>query len=384
MKSPHKMMPRGVACLVCVVALFAYIGSVMGAANMLNTLMRTAHDLLLNTVFYLMAVCVLTGALGQLFSVFGVVNLIQSILRFVMRPLYNLPGVAVLGCVMTFISDNPAIMTLTSNRRFASYFKKYQYISLANFGTAFGMGLILIVFMIGKGFFIEPLIGLVGAVVGGIVATRLMQYLVCRIHPEFRTEDVVDAQESEALRLAEEQEAEKPTDSNTFVRVLNAVLEGGRKGVDIGIAIIPGVLVICTMVMMFTFGPSAETGQYTGEAYQGCALLPLLAGKVSFLFEWLFGFSAPELVAFPITALGAVGAALSLVPKFMEHGILDGNAVAVFTAMGMCWSGFLSTHTSILDSMGYRHLLTRDFLCQILGGICAGITAHLLYVCVIA
>ena len=68
------------------------------------------------------------------------------------------------------------------------------------------------------------------------------------------------------------------------------------------------------------------------------------------MFEWLFGFESMELLAFPMTALGAVGAALGLLPTFNAAGILAGNAIAVFTAIGMCWSGFLSTHTAMLDS----------------------------------
>ena len=58
---------EGLICLVVVIGLFYYLGQVMGLANMLNTLMRTAHDLLLNTVFYLMAICVMTGAIGRIF-----------------------------------------------------------------------------------------------------------------------------------------------------------------------------------------------------------------------------------------------------------------------------------------------------------------------------
>ena len=57
----------GIFCLVIVVGIFGGIGSVMGLPNMLNTIMKTAHDLLLNTVFYLMAICVITGALGRIF-----------------------------------------------------------------------------------------------------------------------------------------------------------------------------------------------------------------------------------------------------------------------------------------------------------------------------
>ena len=83
----------------------------MGTANMLNTMMRTAHDLLLNTCFYLMAICVLMGALGRILIEYGVVDLLEKILRPFMKPLFNLPGVASLGAVMTFLSDNPAIIS---------------------------------------------------------------------------------------------------------------------------------------------------------------------------------------------------------------------------------------------------------------------------------
>lgn len=385
-----RKIPNGITCLLIILALFGYLGSVMGMTNMLNTIMKTAHGLLLNTVFYLMSMCVLTGALGKILTEFGVVNLLQIMLRHVMRPLYNMPGVAVVASIMTFLSDNPAIITLSKNKQFAKYFKVYQYISLANFGTAFGMGLLVIVFMIGQGYFAAPLIGLIGAASGGIIATRLMQYFICKRYPEYRTQDAISKEEMELLEKEKKNNADDEEKPNTFIRILNALLDGGKSGVEIGLAIIPGVIIICTFVMMFTFGGSVEgvdaNGNdivvYTGEAFQGCGLLPLLAGKLNVIFEWLFGFTAPELIAFPITALGAVGAALSLIPEFTAKGIINDNAVAVFTAMGMCWSGFLSTHTAMLDSMGYRKLLVQDFISQIVGGIGAGIIAHWLYVAI--
>ena len=151
----------GIVCLLIVVGLFSYMGMKMGAAPMLNTVMKTAHDLLLNTCFYLMAICVITGAVGKLFVEFGVVDLLEKMLRPLMRPLFNLPGVASLGAVLTFLSDNPAIITLSRDRRFSAYFKKYQFISLTNFGTAFGMGLIVIIFMVGQGRMIYCLMNLV-------------------------------------------------------------------------------------------------------------------------------------------------------------------------------------------------------------------------------
>lgn len=366
---------NGVICLVIVIGFFAYLGISMGMANMLNTVMKTAHDLLINTVFYLMSICVLMGALSRLFAEFGVVSILEKLLRPLMKPLFNLPGVASLGAVMTFLSDNPAIISLSKDKRFSKYFKKYQLISLTNFGTAFGMGLIVIVFMMGQGFFKESLIGLFGAFCGCIVSTRLMQRFTLKAFPQYLTEKACEGIEEEE---AEEKEEEK---KSLFTRILDCLLDGGRSGVEVGMSIIPGVLIISTFVMILTFGPSAS-GAYTGAAYEGVEILPWLADKIDFVFKALFGFNDPHLVAFPITSLGAVGAALSLVPNFVANGWADGNAIAVFTAIGMCWSGFLSTHTAMLDSLGYRELTPKAILAHTIGGLAAAFAAHWSYVLV--
>ena len=350
-------IPTGVVCLLIFFLIFGFLASQMGTANMLNTIMKTSHDLLLNTVFYLMAICVITGAIGKIFVEFGVVKMLEKLLRPLMKPLFNLPGVASLGAVLTFLSDNPAIISLAQDKRFATYFKKYQFISLTNFGTAFGMGLLVIVFMVGQGYYSEPFIGLFGAVMGCLVSTRLMQHFVIKAYPRFKTEDAMTIEETTE---EEDLHFKKPL----FQRILDSLLDGGRTGVDVGLAIIPGVLIISTLVMLFTFGPSAG-GEYSGAAYEGVQLLPWVGSKLGFLFEWLFGFTDPHLIAFPITALGAVGAALGLVPNFASAGWIDGNAIAVFTAIGMCWSGYLSTHTAMLDTVG---------------GFVAGIVAHWVYV----
>ena len=387
MAKKKKFIPSGVVCILAIVVIFGYMGWVMGFTNMLNTIMKTAHDLLLNTVFYLMGLCVITGALGKLLVDFGVVDILQKLLRPVMKPLFNLPGVASLGAVLTFLSDNPAIISLCQDKKFSYCFKKYQHISLVNFGTTFGMGILVIIFMMGQGYFAAPFIGLAGAIVGCIITTRLMQYFTCKDYPQFRYENALSDEEMAHIEEEEKESALKPHQSG-FIRVLNALLDGGKSGVEIGLAIIPGVLVISTFVMMMTFGGSVEGVDamgndivvYTGAAYQGTQLLPWLAGKISFIFKWLFGFEAPELVAFPITALGAVGAALGLVPEFASQGIIDENAIAVFTAMGMCWSGFLSTHAATLDSLGYRSLISRAYASHFIAGIGAGIFTHWLYV----
>ena len=364
---------KGIVCLMWVFVIFGAIAYRMGVAPMMKTMMATAHDLLLNTCFFLMAVCVLTGALGRILVEFGVVDMLQKILHPVMKPIFNLPGVASLGGVMTFLSDNPAIITISKDKEFARYFKKYQFISLTNFGTAFGMGLLVIIYMISLGYTVEPLIGFAGAIVGCIVSTRCMQSFILRSHPDYRDMAAVDEVYDEIKKTEEEG---KNKEESLFTRILNAVLDGGKGGVEVGLAIIPGVLVISTLVMMLTFGAGPDG--YDGSAYQGIELLPMLVGKVNVVFEWLFGFQDPHLIGFPITALGAVGAALGLLPKFMAEGWVDGNAICVFTAIGMCWSGYLSTHTAMLDSLGYRNLTSKAILAHTIGGLVAAVVAHLL------
>lgn len=356
----------------------------MTLPNMLNTFMNTAYKLLIDTVFYIMAITVMTGAISKLFVEFGVVVLLEKMLKPLMKPLYNLPGVASLGAVMTFLSDNPAIITLSKDKTFSRYFKQYQLASLTNFGTSFGMGLVVVAFMTGRGYGSGALVGLAGAFIGSVVTTRMMQKLTLKAYPELDSPmpgttitdaplkaDTVDA---EGKSVPAEEEKKGP-----FLRTLNAMLDGGKGGVEIGLSIIPGVLIISTIVMMTTFGAPA-VGGYTGAAYEGVPLLPWLASKIDFVFEWLFGFEHPELIAFPITALGAVGAAIGLIPAFDAAGLIDGNAIAVFTAMGMCWSGFLSTHTGMLDSLGYRQLISKAIASHTVGGLIAGISAHWLFV----
>ncbi len=369
---------EAVMFLITFFGIFGYMGHSMGVANMLNTIMNTAWDLLMNTVFYIMGITVLSGALGKLLIEFGVVRLLEKILAPLMKPLFNLPGVGALAGLLTFLSDNPAIISLANDKNFSKYFKNYQLVSLTNFGTAFGMGLIVMTFMStltipgsDENLFIPALIGLVGAVVGAIVSTRLMQYLIKgAIKP--REDNIEGAEEKISFK----------SEGGIFIRFLNSILDGGKSGVDLGLAIIPGVLIISTMVMMLTFGPKDPSVGYQGLAYEGVTLLPDLASHIWWLFEGLFGFKNPELIAFPVTSLGAVGAALSLVKAYIAKGIIDGNVIAVFTAMGMCWSGYLSTHTAMLDTLKYRELTSKALLSHTVGGIIAGSFAHYLYLLV--
>lgn len=360
--------------LAVFILVFGILGHYMGGKNLLGTIMHTAHDLLLNTVFYLMGITVLTGALSKLMSEFGVVYLLEKILRPLMKPLFNLPGVAALGGVMTFLSDNPAIIALGKDSTFSSYFKKYQLVSLTNFGTAFGMGMVVMLTMISFGHTGAAFIGLFGAICGSVISTRLMQRFTLKSYPEMEAPVLAESP------VEEESKDDETKENSVFMRFLNALLDGGKNGVDLGLQIIPGVLIITTFVILITFGPNAETGLYDGGVGQGVPVLPWLAQKIHWVFEWLFGFVDMRLIAFPMTALGAVGAALGLLPTFDAAGFLDGNAIAVCTAIGMCWSGFLSTHTAMLDSLGYRKLISKAIGAHTIAGLCAGILAHFAYI----
>lgn len=363
--------------LAVLLIVFGGIGRVMGVGLMFKTMMATAHDLLLQTVFLIMALAVLAGALSALLSEFGVIALINKIFAPIMKPVYGLPGASITGAVATYLSDNPAIISFAKDKSFTQYFKKYQTPALCNLGTAFGMGLIVTTFMMAQGdeFMLPALIGNLGAIIGSIISVRLMLIQTKKYYGEHANDQVGDV-------LSDgEGEFREIREGNLFQRVLDAMLEGGKLGVDMGMAIIPGVLIVCTGVMMLTFGPSAD-GTYTGAAYEGIRLLPLIGEKIKFIIEPLFGFKSAEAIAFPITSLGAVGAAMSLVPEFIKTGVVTPNDIAVFTAMGMCWSGYLSTHIGMMDALDARPLASKAILSHTVGGLCAGIAAHLIFMLV--
>lgn len=364
--------------MIIFAGIFVYLGTGMGAVNMLNTMMNTAYQLLLDTVLYIMAIAVLAGAISGLFTEFGVVALINKVLSPLMKPLYSLPGASIIGVLATYLSDNPAILTLADQREFRRYFKKYQLPALTNIGTAFGMGMIITTFMIGirnpagGTFFTAALIGNLGAVAGSIVSVRLMLHFTAKVYG--KTEMCIAGENG--LKMEENERVVRP--GSVGNRVLGAVLDGGKAGVDMGMAIIPGVLIICTLVLMLTNGP-AESGVYTGAAYEGVALLPAIGDKLQFLLKPLFGFSSSNCIAVPVTALGAAGAAIGLVPQMVEKGLTAGNDIAVFTAMCMCWSGYLSTHVAMMDSLGCKEMTGKAILSHTIGGLVSGVAAHLLY-----
>nr|WP_072514860.1 hypothetical protein [Ndongobacter massiliensis] len=360
--------------LVLFFGLFIYIGSIMGGTNMIKTMMLTAYELLMNVCLYLMAVAVLAGGISSIFSEFGVIALVNRIVSPIMKPIYDLPGASSLGMLNCFMSDNPAILTLAYDDNFRRYFKKYQLPALTNLGTAFGMGLIVVTSMMAlpiEGAVAGALMGLLGAVIGSIISVRLMIHKTKRY---YGTEERVSYQESAVMPRG----MRKVREGSIGSRFIQALLDGGKVGVDMGVAIIPGVCLICTLVLMLTNGPG-PSGVYDGSANQGIALLPVIGEKLNFLLTPLFGFISPEAVAVPITALGSSGAALGMVADMAGRGIIAGNDIAVFTAICMCWSGYLSTHIAMMDALNMKEMTGHAILSHTIGGLGAGVAAHLLW-----
>ena len=385
MKSKEKsILPPGVkkavgsevfVFLAVFLGIFVGLCSVMGTANMFNTMMNTAYALLMDTVFYILAIAVLAGAVSALFSEFGVIALLNKLLGKVIELVYGLPGASAVGVFTTYLSDNPAILTLANDNNFRRYFKKYQLPALTNIGTAFGMGLIITTFMaglhspIGESFGLAVLVGNIGAVVGSIVSTRLMLWRTAKIYGK---EEMCDCGEDH--QQMDVHKFRKVREGSVGSRFLDALLEGGKSGVDMGLSVIPGVLIICTLVMMLTNSPSAEG--FTGAAYEGVGLLPWIGGKLSFILQPLFGFQSSEAIAVPITALGAAGAAIGIVKELVSEGLANAHDIAVFTAMCMCWSGYFSTHVAMMDSLKCSKLTGTAIICHTIGGLAAGVFAN--------
>ena len=497
-RKPVSIYTKAVICLVLFSAFFSIFAIPMGLGNALNTLMNTAYNLLTGTVFYIMAIAVIAGALSGLLTEFGVVALLNKLLSPLMSPLFGMPGASALGMVSTYLSDNPAILTLADDKKFRRFFKAYQIPALTNLGTAFGMGLIVTSFTVGMSSMMQgkvwlaAICGNLGAVIGAIVSTRIMLHFMKKVYGLERPameEHYDDSADEEVFH------------HKGFLHVLDALMEGGKKGVEMGLAIIPGVLIICSIVMMLTNGrpaaqykyaviqylgsdgieikastdlieipdfgnyivgfqsdstganwmkytsdeadpvyshtngrtfaenevihvkiPPADWGDadskyrlilykadettmteieltpdenssssrvfsgripkepYRGNAGEGVAVLPWIANAIGFLLKPLFGFASAEAIAVPVTALGSAGAALGMIPSFAKEGLISVNDLAVFTAICMCWSGYLSTHVSMMEVLGCREHTGKAIISHTIGGLCAGVAAHWLFV----
>jgi hypothetical protein len=365
-----------VVALGVLAALLAAFIWTMGLANTFKTMMATAHDLILNTVLFLMAVMILAGAFTSLVSEFGIASIANRLLSPLMKPLFGLPGVASVGVVATYLSDNPAIMPLALDKGFVKYFRKWQVTTLVNLGTVFGMGLIVTTFMLAQSSATQSLtravlLGNVGAILGGVVSVRLMSHFGKR---KYGAQDWAVSDEVEGYDLLKFREVRA---GNRPQRVLQSMLDGGTNGVQMGLDIMPGVIIIATLVMMLAYGPS-DAG-YTGAAYEGIALFPWVGARLSFIIEPLFGISNPEAIAFPVTSWGSVGAAIAVIPQFLDSGLISAREVCVFTGIGICNAGFLSTHVGMMDGIRERDLTNLAIGTHFVGGLCAGVIAHILF-----
>jgi hypothetical protein len=318
--------------------------------------------------------------MSGLFSEFGILELFNKLLSPLMKPLYGMPGASALGIVTTFMSDNPAILSLAENKRFRQYFKAYQIPALTNIGTAFGMGLIVTSGMLAlAGDYTESLIGPVfigvfGAVCGSIVSTRLM---LGASKKRFGT-DLSALEMKGAEKLKDEALESTEADVSLLNRVMSGLLDGGQTGVELGLKIIPGACIVCTLIMMMTYGPSAS-GAYTGAAFEGVRVFSWIGERLSFILNHMFGFSNAGCISIPLTALGSSGAALGIVRTMSSQGLLTRNDISVFVAMCMCWSGYLSTHVSMMDVLECRDLAGKSIAYHTIGGLVAGVVAHVVY-----
>jgi len=363
--------------LLVLVALFAVFAFEMGLAFTFKTMMATAHDLILETVLFLMGVMIMAGAFTAFIAEFGIVAIANRALAPLMRPIFGLPGATSVGVVATYLSDNPAIMPLGLDRGFLKYLRRWQVATLVNLGTVFGMGLIVTTFMLaqgvdGRSLGSAVLIGNVGAIVGGIFSVRAMAWFAKRRHG--RSAEALPEDHDEGHDPLKVREV-RP--GNRAQRTLQSMLDGGAHGVQMGLDIMPGVIIICTLVMMFSYG--APEGGYTGAAYEGIAFFPWVGEQLSFIIEPLFGFADPRVIAFPVTSWASVGAALGMIPQFLETGVIGAKGIAVLTAIGICNAGFLSTHVGMMDGLGERDLATVAIGTHFVGGLIAGMVAHGLF-----
>lgn len=365
--------------LIIFTAAFVGFSSIMGVSNFMNTFINTAYYLLVEIALWIMAVAVLTGAIGGIFSEFGVISLLNIILSPITKFIYNLPGVASLGAVTAYLSDNPAIVSLSREKEFRKQFKDYQIPVLCNLGTSFGMGLVIAIAMISfqgrynGNFILATFLGVFASIIGSVVSVRMLSYYSRKFFGIDKDPNPIKKVEGDEIdRVVRE--------GGSFNRLLEASLDGGRNGVDIGLQIIPGILIISTIVILLTnTGPA---GGYTGAANEGIGILPMLGDYLMFIFRPLFGFTSPEAMAFPLTSLGSAGAALGFIPNFLDNGYITIKDIAVFTAMGTTWSGYLSTHISMMDSLGARKLSGKAIFSHTIGGLVSGIVANYLYMLV--
>lgn len=364
-----------------IVSIFVGFSVVMGISNFLGSMIETAYYLLVNVAFWIMGVTVLTGAVAGVFSEFGITALINFLLKPFVRFAYRLPGVAGLGAVSAYLSDNPAIISLYKEKEFRKQFKDYQIPVLCNLGTSFGMGLIIaIAFLSFNGkyegnFYWAVGIGIASAIIGSIVSVRLLTHSTKKYFNVPKGEDPIK-------QLMGDEFMRKTREGSFVNRLLESALDGGKNGVDIGLQIIPGILIISTFVILLTATEpvAGYSGKIINGTFEGVGLIPYLGQYLMFILNPIFGFTSPEAIAFPLAALGSAGAGLSLAEGFLADGFLSVKDIAVFTAIGTTWSGYLSTHVSMMDALDSRPLTTKALISHTIGGLVSGVAANYIYI----
>lgn len=408
MSLTHKKKPittETFIVLFLVLGVFIALSAYMGVGNFMNTFIGLAYSLLMNVALWIMAVAVLTSAVGAIMSEFGVFALLNKILAPVTKLIYRLPGVSALGVVSAYMSDNPAVISLSKEKEFRKQFKPYQIPVLCNVGTSFGMGIVILIAMFAMSkqagdlvqtalnsagtdneivykimdpsyfdnwnFIAAALVGLAGAIVGSIVSVRLLGYFS-------RKHYGVGKDPNPIKKMDDEEMVREVREGNAINRALEAALDGGKNGVEIGLQIIPGILIIATLVLMLS-NPVPDGGNFTGSINDGIGLLSIIFKPFEPFLSFVFGLSTAEAVSFPLTSLGSAGAAVGMVPTMLVEGHIGIKEIAIFTAMGTVWSGYLSTHISMMDSLGARKLAGKAILAHTLGGLAAGIAANLFF-----
>lgn len=358
--------------IISFILLFGFIGYKMGFVNMIQTILNTSYDLLINVCFYIMAISVITGGLGELLFEFNVIEWVSKKLSRLMKPIYNLPGAAAWSILMCYLSDNPAVLTLAKNEGYKNYFKRNEFPAITNLGTSFGMGLIVTTTVMGMNInhsVLAAIVGNIGAILGSVVSVRIM----LKLTKDFERDE-------KSLKLEEEYTSAKnnPVNKTLFERVINSLLDGGMKGVDLGVQIIPGVLIICSFVLLITNG-IGPNNIYDGSINQGVPILPFVGDKLDFIIKPIFGFKSSQSISVVITSLGSAGAAVALIPSLIEKGLVTAKDLAVFTSIVMCWSGYLSTHIAMMSSINARELTNKALISHTIGGIFAGFSSNIIF-----
>lgn len=121
--------------------------------------------------------------------------------------------------------------------------------------------------------------------------------------------------------------------------------------------------------MMLINGPGAD-GVYPGAPYEGIGIIPVVGYYANFILKPLLGFSDPSAIAFPLTDIGAISAAISLVPQFLRDGKIRAHEIAVFTVINMCWSGYIGANVAMMEALNSRKMAMKAMLVTLSAGLC--------------